>query len=83
MRIAWQYKKYFGEEKTSHAEHRGDTIISFVFLLAMNTQKSMLVNIFEDTQENKINNIVREWILSEPLASIIYLFLSTIVVTDT
>jgi elongator complex protein 4 len=22
LRIAWQYKKYFGEEKTSHAEHR-------------------------------------------------------------
>ncbi|OEL37175.1 hypothetical protein BAE44_0001805 [Dichanthelium oligosanthes] len=24
LRIAWQYKKYFGDEKTSHAEHKGN-----------------------------------------------------------
>jgi elongator complex protein 4 len=23
LRIAWQYKKYFGDEKTSRAEHKG------------------------------------------------------------
>ena len=26
LRIAWQYRKYFGDERTSGAEHRGDTL---------------------------------------------------------
>jgi hypothetical protein len=27
LRIAWQYRKYFGDERNSSAENRGDTLI--------------------------------------------------------
>lgn len=27
LRIAWQYRKYFGDERNSSAEHRGDVLI--------------------------------------------------------
>jgi len=36
LRIAWQYKKYFGDEKASSAEHKGGPslpVLMFCFIL--------------------------------------------------
>jgi hypothetical protein len=33
LRIAWQYKKYLGDEKASHGGHRGGPLLIFFFLL--------------------------------------------------
>uniref|UniRef100_A0A0D9WSG4 Elongator complex protein 4 n=1 Tax=Leersia perrieri TaxID=77586 RepID=A0A0D9WSG4_9ORYZ len=42
LRIAWQYKKYFGEERTSHAEHRDNQEFSNDFDLRKPLERHLL-----------------------------------------